>query len=119
MTGARDADVRRAAVRAALEVPGVSALQPSLADRLATAAPRARRAMAGAGIPSTEAGIRLKHTADEGWHVEVRCAIEQDHRALDVARQVRAHVHAAVTAHLNQYGTPAPVTVLVTVARTG
>lgn len=44
--------------------------------------------------------------------------MHEDHRVLDVAQQVREHVRTAITAHLAQHGTTAPVTVLVTVTRT-
>ncbi|MBT2452527.1 Asp23/Gls24 family envelope stress response protein [Streptomyces sp. ISL-43] len=118
MTPAKDRDIHQAAARAALDVPGVAALQPGLADRLAGAASRARHATGGAGTLPTEAGIRTERTSEGCWHVEVRCVVHEDHRVLDVAQQVREHVRAAVTTLLGQHGTPAPVAVLVTVIRT-
>ncbi|MBT2511781.1 hypothetical protein J7I98_39670 [Streptomyces sp. ISL-98] len=119
MTTTRIRDIQQAAARAALAVPGVAALQPSLADRLAAAvASRAQQTSGAAPLPA-DAGIRAAHTPEGGgWHVEVRCVLHEDHRVLDVAQQVREHVRAAVTALLAQHGTPAPVTVLVTVIRT-
>ncbi|MEV8533187.1 hypothetical protein [Streptomyces sp. NPDC051211] len=117
MTSASNQDIHHTAARAALSVPGVAALQPGLADRLAAAASRAKQAVGAAPLPA-EAGIRTEHTPEGGWHVEVRCVVHEDHRVLDVARQVREHVQTAVTACLAQCGTPAPVTVLVTVTRT-
>ncbi|QKW09983.1 hypothetical protein HUT18_29775 [Streptomyces sp. NA04227] len=119
MTSARHRDVEASAARAALAVPGVAALQPGLADRLATAAARAQRAAGATTLPSVEPGIRAEHTPDGGWRVEVRCVVDEEHRVLDVAQQVRARVRATVIAHLAQHGPPAPVTVLVTVTHTG
>jgi uncharacterized alkaline shock family protein YloU len=118
MTSTRNQDIHQAAARAALDVPGVAALQPGLADRLAATVSRARHATGGAGTLPTEAGIRTERTSEDGWRVEVRCAVNEDRRVLDVAQQVREHVCAAVTALLAQHGTPAPVAVLVTVTRT-
>ncbi|MFD3699647.1 Asp23/Gls24 family envelope stress response protein [Streptomyces sp. NPDC058646] len=113
MTSTRNRDVHQTAALAALGVPGVSALQPGLADRLAAVASRAQAA----SLPG-EAGIRAEHTPEGDWHVEVRCVVHEDHRVLHVAQQVREHVRTAVTALLAQHGTTAPVTVLVTVTRT-
>ncbi|MFD3580411.1 hypothetical protein [Streptomyces sp. NPDC058644] len=96
----------------------MSALQPGLADRLAAVARRAQQAMGAAALPGEAAGIRAEPTPDGGWHVEVRCVVHEDCRVLDVAQQVSEHVRTAITAHLAQHGTPAPVTVLVTVTRT-
>lgn len=117
MTTARDRDILHAAARATRDVPGVSALQPVLADRLAAAASRTKQAVGAAAQPG-EPGIRAEHTPEGGWHLEVRCAVYEDHRVLDVARQVRERVRTAVIAYLAPCGTPAPVTVLVTVTRT-
>ncbi|MBT2543111.1 Asp23/Gls24 family envelope stress response protein [Streptomyces sp. ISL-44] len=117
MTSTRNRDIHQTAARAALDVPGVSALQPGLADRLATVASRAQQAMGAASLLG-EAGIRAEHTPEGGWHVEVRCVVHEDRRVLDIAQQVREHVRTAITAHLAQHGTTAPVTVLVTVTRT-
>ncbi|MFC9910756.1 Asp23/Gls24 family envelope stress response protein [Streptomyces sp. NPDC059866] len=114
-----DRDVRQIAARAALDVSGVAGLQPTLADHLAAAAPRAWRAMVGAATLPAEAGVRIERTAEDGWHVEVRCATQESRRVLDVAQQVREDVRAAVSAFLAQHGSRAPVTVLVTVIHTG
>jgi uncharacterized alkaline shock family protein YloU len=117
MTSAKNRDIHQAAARAALAVPGVAALQPGLADRLAAAASPARHTTP-ASPPPAEAGIRVERTTEGGWHIEVRCVVHENRRVLDVAQQVREHVRTAVTAHLARHGTPAPVTVLVTVTRT-
>jgi hypothetical protein len=111
--------IREAASRAALAVPGVDALQPGFADRLADTAARIRQA-AGAPAPTgTAGGVRLQRaTEPSGWQVEVRCAVHGDRRALDVARQVRQDVRAAVTTRMAQHGTPGSCTVRVTVVRT-
>ncbi|MFJ8567616.1 hypothetical protein [Streptomyces sp. NPDC093514] len=112
-------NIHRAAARAALEVPGVVALQPALADRLALAASRVFEAVAtGAGGHHEAAGVRCEPTPVGAWHVEVRCILDKDHRVVDVARRVRESVRTAVTAYLAQHGRPAPVTVVVTVTRT-
>lgn len=86
MTAAQDRDVHQAAARAALAVPGVSVLQPGLADRPA-AASRARHATGGAGALPPETGIRIERASGEGWRLEVRCVVHEGHRVLDVARQ--------------------------------
>ncbi|MEU2391422.1 Asp23/Gls24 family envelope stress response protein [Streptomyces sp. NPDC007369] len=110
MTAARRQDVHRAAARAALDVPGVAALQPGLADRLAHAAAASRA--------HHVSGIRCNRTPEGGWHVEVRCILHADTRVVDVARHVREHVRTAVTACLGTHGAIRPVDVLVTVTRT-
>lgn len=116
MTASSHHDIQQAAAQAALAVPGLAALQPGLADRLAAVASRPQHA---AGATSLPAGIRAERTPeDNGWHVEVRCVVHSHHRVLDVARQVRDQVHTAVTAHLAQHGGPEPVSVQVTVTRT-
>ncbi|MET9570811.1 hypothetical protein ACFYNW_06395 [Streptomyces virginiae] len=119
MTAAAREDVHRAAARAALGVSGVAGLQPALGDLLSRVASRTRHALAGdtvAGRPLS--GIRCRHTPEDGWQVEVRCVLRSDRRVVDVARDVRERVRAAVTAHLAQHGSPGPVTVLVVVTRT-
>ncbi|MCZ4102232.1 MULTISPECIES: Asp23/Gls24 family envelope stress response protein [Streptomyces] len=118
MTAATDQDIRQAAAYAALDVPGVAALQPGLADRLAATAARLRYTAGGIDTHSTEVGIRTERTSEDGWHVEVRCVVHESHRVLDVAQQVHENVHAAVTALLAEHATHAPVAVLVTVIRT-
>ncbi|MEW2417828.1 hypothetical protein AB0953_29500 [Streptomyces sp. NPDC046866] len=119
MTTPHRENIHRAAARAALEVPGVAALQPTLADRLALAAFPVHRAMAPGTTPHREAaGIRCEPTADGGWNVEVRCILHADRRVVDVARQLREDVRTAVTTYLARHGTAAPVTVTVTVTST-
>ncbi|GLX34211.1 hypothetical protein Sros01_02840 [Streptomyces roseochromogenus] len=116
MTTPHPEDIQQAAAAAALAAPGVAALQPALADRLALAASRAMTARTTSHHEA--AGIRCEHTSDGGWHVEVRCILHADRRVVDIARQVREDVRTAVTACLTQNGAPKPVTVLVTVTRT-
>ncbi|MEU9039720.1 hypothetical protein AB0D45_33120 [Streptomyces sp. NPDC048352] len=116
MSAAHREEVHRIAARAALDVPGVAALQPSLAERLALSAPRPAAAAAAARAPA--GGIRAAHTPEGGWHVEVRCVLRADRRAVDIARQVRERVGSAVTAWLAQHDAAAPLTVLVTVTGT-
>ncbi|WP_405442497.1 hypothetical protein OG373_34555 [Streptomyces avidinii] len=112
-------NIHRAAARAALDVPGVVALQPALADRLALAASRVYEAVAAGATGHHEAaGVRCELTPVGAWHVEVRCILDQDHRVVDVARRVRESVRTAVTSYLAQHGRAAPVTVVVTVTRT-
>lgn len=66
-----------------------------------------------------EAGrIRCEHMPRGGWQVEVRCILQADNRIVDIARQAREEVRAAVTASLSQHGAVGPITVLVTVTRT-
>ncbi|WP_374772612.1 Asp23/Gls24 family envelope stress response protein [Streptomyces sp. NBC_01310] len=112
-------NIHRAAARAALDVPGVVALQPALADRLAVAASRVYEAVA-AGTTGRQqaAGVHCELTPVGAWHLEVRCILDKDHRVLDVARRVRESVRTAVTSYLAQHGGAAPVTVVVTVTRT-
>ncbi|WP_331737853.1 hypothetical protein [Streptomyces sp. NBC_01276] len=112
-------NIHRAAARAALDAPGVAALQPTLADRLALAASHVYRSQAEGTTPYHEAaGIRSELTPDGGWHVEVRCVLHADRRVVDVARQVREDVRTAVTTYLARHGAAVPVTVMVTVTRT-
>ncbi|MFD7631463.1 hypothetical protein ACFV7Q_36565 [Streptomyces sp. NPDC059851] len=119
MTAADRKDVQGAAARAALAVPGVAALQPSLAARLARAASRVQHArVEGTTSPPEAAGIHCDHTPEGGWHVEVRCVLHADHRVVDVARQLRENVRAAVTACLDPHHAAGGVAVLVTVTRT-
>ncbi|MFJ5811550.1 hypothetical protein [Streptomyces sp. NPDC093093] len=119
MTATSWEGIARAAAAAALDVPGVDALQPALSDRLALAASRARHAMTTPDKPPREvAGIHCRSTPDGGCHVEVRCILHTDRRVVDIARQVRDEVKSAVTACLVQRRTVGSVTVLVTVTRT-
>ncbi|MFF3564666.1 hypothetical protein ACFYXS_31950 [Streptomyces sp. NPDC002574] len=115
MTLLQAMNLNQAAAHAALAVPGVAGLQPGLGYRLANAAARAQRHIGVAARPP-EAGIRVERTLQpSGWHVEVRCILNQERRALDTARDVRRQVRSAVTEHLARKGTPEPVTILVTV----
>ncbi|BBC93096.1 hypothetical protein [Streptomyces griseofuscus] len=99
------------AAEAALAVPGVAALQPRLARRLAAAAAPTR-----ADTTSPEAGIRADRAPDgSGWHIEVRCVLTESRRALDIARNVHDRVTAALITHLATHGAAEPVTVAVTV----
>ncbi|MEU9182359.1 hypothetical protein AB0C90_37235 [Streptomyces sp. NPDC048550] len=119
MTGSNRENVHRAAALAALDVPGVVALQPALADRLALAASRVYEAVATGTTEHHEAaGVRCELTQVGAWHLEVRCILDAEHRVVDVARRVREDVRTTVTAYLAQHGTAAPVTVMVTVTRT-
>ncbi|MEU9802983.1 hypothetical protein [Streptomyces sp. NPDC051000] len=119
MTASTWEGVHRAAAEAALGVPGLEALQPTLADRLALAASHARHAMTSSTTPPCEgAGIRCERTPDGGCHVEVRCILRTDRRVVDIARQVRDEVRDAVTAHLAQHRKVVPVLVTVTVTVT-
>ncbi|MFI1836217.1 hypothetical protein [Streptomyces olivaceoviridis] len=99
------------AAEAALAVPGVAALQPRLARRLAAAAAPTR-----ADTTPPEAGIRADQAPDgSGWHIEVRCVLTEGRRALDIARNVHDRVTAALVTHLATHGAAEPVTVAVTV----
>ncbi|MEU2618521.1 hypothetical protein ABZ642_10160 [Streptomyces sp. NPDC007157] len=99
---------------AVLAVPGVTGLQPRLAQRLAAAAAPTRTSAASHRTPP-EAGVRAERAPDgSGWHIEVRCALAEGRRPLDVARDVHGRVRTAVVSHL---ATPEPVTVTVTVTR--
>ncbi|MGW2033258.1 hypothetical protein [Streptomyces sp. NPDC001356] len=99
------------AAEAALAVPGVAALQPRLARRLAAAAAPTR-----ADTTPPEAGIRADRAPDgSGWHIEVRCVLTEGRRALDIARNVHDRVTAALVTHLATHGAAEPVTVAVTV----
>ncbi|MFE3165766.1 hypothetical protein [Streptomyces sp. NPDC059224] len=99
------------AAEAALAVPGVAALQPRLAWRLAAAAAPTR-----ADTTPPEAGIRADRAPDgSGWHIEVRCVLAEGRRALDIARNVHDRVTAALITHLAAHRLAEPVTVAVTV----
>ncbi|WP_405859921.1 hypothetical protein OG361_34640 [Streptomyces sp. NBC_00090] len=118
MTVSHREDIQRAAAAAALAVPGVVALQPALADRLALAASRVYDATTASTASHHEvAGIRCQHTPEGGWHVEVRCILHVDRRVVVVARQVREDVRTAITASVTGRCAIKPVTVLVSVTR--
>ncbi|MFD8411093.1 hypothetical protein ACFV2Q_04925 [Streptomyces sp. NPDC059650] len=111
--------IRRTAARAALGVPGVIALQPALAERLALAASRVHEAAAPATRGAHEgAGVRCELAPTGEWHLEVRCIVDGHHRVVDVARQVRADVRAAVGACRTQPGAVPPLTIRVVVSVT-
>ncbi|AWN30643.1 Asp23/Gls24 family envelope stress response protein [Streptomyces sp. NEAU-S7GS2] len=111
------AGVEQTAARAALAVPGVEELQPSLRHSLADAATYLRRTF-GSRTPSPEAGIHASHTPEtDAWHLEVRCVLNAQRRALDTARDVRESVQAAVSSQLNSRGRTGSVTIVVTVTR--
>ncbi|GGO99620.1 hypothetical protein [Wenjunlia tyrosinilytica] len=117
MTAVDTTGVERAAAQAALAVAGVAELQPSLRQCLADAAIRARQAL-GSCAPPPEAGIRAEYTPRTGaWHVEVRCAVNDDRRALDIARDVHDYVRAAVSPHVTRNAIQGPVTIVVSVTR--
>ncbi|MGW7486279.1 hypothetical protein [Streptomyces sp. NPDC054786] len=117
MTTVDTAGVEQTAARAALAVPGVQELQPSLRHSLADAATYIRRTF-GSLTPSSEAGIHAGHTPEtDAWHLEVRCALNDHRRALDTARDVRESVQAAVSSHLNSRGRTGSVTIVVIVTR--
>lgn len=119
MTTSGPETLPQAAARAALGVPGVVALQPALADRLALAAARALHAVtSGADGARGAPGVRCAVAPDGSWHVEVRCILDARYRALDVARLVRAAVRAAATTYPTPYGTAPPSTVRVLVSVT-
>ncbi|MCA1220575.1 hypothetical protein [Streptomyces sp. 8L] len=106
------ADVSRTAAGAALAVPGVAALHPGLRRSLAGAAYRVRGP--GPTTPPPEAGVRAQRDRRTGaWHLEIRCVLQEDRRALDTARDVRDSVRAAVGRRLP--GGPGSVTVIVLV----
>lgn len=117
MTAVNTTGIERTAARAALAVPGVTALQPSLRQSLACAATRVRQAL-GSPPPFPQTGIRAERTPRTGaWHVEIRCVLNDDRRALDTARHVRDNVRSAIESHLTHHGIPGPVTIIVTVIR--
>ncbi|MEV7684622.1 hypothetical protein ACFW1F_00360 [Streptomyces bungoensis] len=111
MTATGATAVLGVAAEAALAVPGVAALQPGLARRLAAAAAPTR-----ADTTPPEAGIRADRAPDgSGWHIEVRCVLTEGRRALDIARNVHDRVTAALVTHLATRAAAEPVTVVVTV----
>ncbi|MER6464886.1 hypothetical protein ACWC4D_26505 [Streptomyces sp. NPDC001288] len=112
MSATRTTALLGVAAEAALAVPGVAALQPRLARRLAAAAAPTR-----ADTTLPEAGIRADRAPDgSGWHVEVRCVLAEGRRALDIARNVHDRVAGALITHLAAHGLAEPVTVVVMVA---
>ncbi|MGW1541721.1 hypothetical protein ACWCPM_16045 [Streptomyces sp. NPDC002309] len=105
------------AAEAALTVPGVAALQPRLAHRLAAAASSSRTDTTPRLTPP-EAGVRADRAPDgSGWHIEVRCVLTEGRSALDIARTVHDRVSAAAVPHLAALGVAERLTVTVTVTR--
>ncbi|MFJ9348315.1 hypothetical protein [Streptomyces sp. NPDC101237] len=114
MTTAGAAVIVGVAADAALRVPGVTGLPARLARRLAAAAVPARTYTMSHRAPP-EAGIRAERACDgSGWKVEVRCALAEGRRPLDVARDVHDRVRTALVSRL---AAAEPVTVTVTVTR--
>ncbi|MBZ9638283.1 Asp23/Gls24 family envelope stress response protein [Streptomyces sp. PSKA30] len=106
--------VRQAVAEAALAVPGVVSLQPTLASRLAGAAARVWPNATSLSRPGS--GVRAEPAPDDsGWHVEVRCVLGEGHRAVDVAREVHDEARSALVVLLAAHGSPESVTVTVTV----
>ncbi|AYN40300.1 hypothetical protein D9753_16825 [Streptomyces dangxiongensis] len=117
MTVLRTTTLLGVAAEAALAVPGVTGLHPRLSRRLAAAA-APTLTDAAPYRTSPEAGIRVDRAPDgSGWHIEVRCALAEGRRALDIAQNVHDRVGAAVISHLATLDAVAPVTVEVTVTR--
>ncbi|MEU8915656.1 hypothetical protein [Streptomyces nigrescens] len=111
------ASVEQTAARAALAVPGVEELQPSLRHSLADAATYIRRTF-GSLTPSPEAGIHASHTPEtNAWYLEVRCVVNDHRRVLDTARDVREGVRVAVSSQLSSRGRAGSVTIIVAVTR--
>ncbi|SEG94003.1 hypothetical protein SAMN05216223_12910 [Actinacidiphila yanglinensis] len=108
--------VERTAADAALSVPGVLELQPTLGQSLVGAVTSIRQAL-GSSTQSPGAGIHAERGADGSWHFEVRCVVTDHRRVLDTARVVHDLVQATVAPHTARHGNRVPVT--VTVAVTG
>ncbi|MEU6774774.1 hypothetical protein [Streptomyces sp. NPDC046759] len=105
------------AAEAALEVPGITRLEPRLPHRLAATAAPTRTDTRTHHTPP-QAGIRANRAPDgSGWHIQVHCALTEGRRALDVAQNLHDRVAAAVTSHLAALNTVEQVTVQVTVTR--
>jgi uncharacterized alkaline shock family protein YloU len=97
----------RVVAEAAAGVPGVAFLRPRLSDLLRGSATAAR--LRGAAGNRTPAGVRVRRDAATApWRVEVHLTVRHGHRALDVAREVRAAGERAVAG--------VPVEIAVTVA---
>jgi hypothetical protein len=55
----------------------------------------------GPAAPPQEAGVRAQRDRRTGaWHLEVRCVLHDDRRAVDTARDVRDSVKVAVGSRL-------------------
>jgi uncharacterized alkaline shock family protein YloU len=117
VTASDTAVIEQAAAHAALAVPGVTELQPSLCQSLAAAATRARQAL-GSPAPSPEAGIHAEHSSRTGaWRIEIRCVVNSNRRVLDTAHDVHDNVLAAVRPHAARHDEPESVAVVVSVTR--
>jgi hypothetical protein len=109
--------IEQAAAHAALAVPGVTELQPSLRQSLAAAATRARQAL-GSPAPSPEAGIHTEHSCrTRAWRIEIRCVLNGNRRALDTARDVHDNVLTAVQPLVARHGEQESLAVVVNVTR--
>jgi hypothetical protein len=116
VTAPDTAEVPRIAAEAALAVPGVRGLHPSLRWSLAGAAHRVPGL--GPGSPPPETGVRARHDRATGaWHLQVRCVLDDGRRALDTALDVRESVRSAVGCHLAGGSAPGDVVVGVDVTR--
>lgn len=117
MGGTRTAALVSAVTEAALAVPGVAGLQPRLVHRLTEAVSPVLPQTLAEHTPSP-AGVRAVHAPDgSGWRIEVRCAVVEDNRVLDTARNIHERVRFAVLAHLAEHNAVEAVAVTVTVIR--
>jgi uncharacterized alkaline shock family protein YloU len=102
--------LEHAVAKAAAQVPGVAFLRPGIADYLRGAA-RPRVLGRHGGPP---AGVRVARRERTGrWEVHVQVVVRGGHRAVDVARAVRAAASEAVAAAADA---PPALHVKVTVA---
>ncbi|WP_234426986.1 Asp23/Gls24 family envelope stress response protein [Streptomyces niger] len=84
--------LQRTAADAARNTPGVAYLRPGLGDLVRGTVPL----LAAADEPRV-AGVRAEPDDEPGrWRLRIHLAVRRGHRALDVARAVRAEVLAAV-----------------------
>ncbi|MXM66123.1 hypothetical protein GR925_22415 [Streptomyces sp. HUCO-GS316] len=101
------------AAEAALAVPGVAGLHPRLAAAASPTQPRTK-----AKRTPPEVDVRIDRAPDGSeWHLDVRCVLTPDHKALDTARNVHDQVRAAVLSHLAAHDAPQAFTVTITVTR--
>lgn len=108
--------VLEVAADAARTTPGVAYLRPGFGDLVRGAAVRYRSRGTQAPSASRIAGVRAQRVDHpRGWDLRIHLAVARGYRALDVTRQVRTAVTAAV-ADLAADGAPQPrVSVSVTV----
>ncbi|MBB5937353.1 Asp23/Gls24 family envelope stress response protein [Streptomyces zagrosensis] len=111
------ARVLEAAAEAARRTPGVAYLRPGFGDLVRGAAARYRSRTHQASSASRIAGVRAYRVdSPHGWDLRVHLAVVRGYRALDVTRQVRAAVTAAVRELAAADGAPEPrVSVSITV----